>query len=640
MSRLTLLSYARSGVRANPLDGGPYEYLRPLYTLPTGVAYNSYTGLTEGDVYDPADQMDRAWWIANADTVVTVSASGGDYTLAQFQTALNDAASANDTRVVVVDSGASVSAGAYTLPVKTGEPSWTLVCCSDWWDGTWAPTGARYLDADTEAGHLFTVEGSSFSSPVIGTGSGGRDRYAFVGLRARRPMSASTDYTRAIVDLSTNGSWVDSIAELPSDHLFLWSWIDGVWKDGETIYQSRRGVSANGDRCVFANSIATGFGGTGADTQAILVVEGAGRLRVENALLEASSENFMSGGGTPNATFFPADITFRRTHFTKRQNWNPASSLHDGVAAQSKNLWELKHGARILLEACTLKNSWSDAQTGGGVLLKSAKQSDNEVSRTRPQKSRDITIRLCRVDDVGEVLSTSWWEFGVASPSTEALAACEPMHRIEWTGVLGVAGVRTEINDAVHAAIGMSRGGAYIPPDSDLVGGLRVRWSTFASADSGFRTRMMLMNAYQDMKASTIADCVFDYASANGLLRDGYIANADAQGLVEMGVTMSRCALPEAPASLRRTNAAWETSHPEQYEPSDLWGLCPTSPNPREAPTNWFADRATRDFSPHPSATWRGLAAGGRDPGVPFALLSAAIAGVSNAPSFIVEDFV
>jgi hypothetical protein len=623
--------------------GGAYAHFSPSYTLPydendNPLVYNSATGLVEGTVFDTSWHT-RAWWQANAATVKTVKASGGDYTGAQFATALSDAATANDIRVIVVDSGLVVS-GTFSPPEKSGTPEWTLVCSSDWWAGTWAPTGQRYVDVDTETAHMAELRCGHIVDPVLSFDAKNKSKWAFVGIIFRRSyqrLDNGDDAMYGIVRLRMETE-PSVVTDLPNNHIFQWCWFDGVNRSGGLFYRTVIGLYFESYKCAVLNTQITGIGNTATDTQAIGGSKGGGRLKVIDSLLEATGENFMSGGNTPNANFLPSDFEFRRVYFPKRQEWNSRSSVYYAgqtgyYAPAVKNNFEFKHGLRLLVEASVFENCWLDGQTGYGVLLKVT----NQYNTTVDHETRDCTFLHCVIKNVGTPIGTSYCEYGAGdSPFNSTLT--RPLNRFEFINCLGVSDSTTRIGAAQRRAfdIAAGLGGEEFASGADR-GPFKIRWSTFASRQSdGFGNVATVR--YEQSQQGAVMDCVIDYSGGYGIGSDNQFG-VSATALTGANVTMARNALAESPTGRWLRRADFESSFPDQYT-AGLWSTYNSGDEPRPEPSNWFADRAAGDWRPHPSASYRGLGADGRDPGCDHDLLESVTSGVANAPSFITVEFV
>ena len=89
----------------------------------------------------------------------------------------------------------------------------------------------------------------------------------------------------------------------------------------------------------------------GTDPQAILGYNGPGPFKIVNNYLEASTATIMFGGADPKIR----DIEIRRNHvFKPRRPRDPAFA---GVNWPVKNLLELKHAPRVLIEENLLENN-------------------------------------------------------------------------------------------------------------------------------------------------------------------------------------------------------------------------------------------------------------------------------------------
>lgn len=127
--------------------------------------------------------------------------------------------------------------------------------------------------------------------------------------------------------------------------------------------------------------------------------EPTGTLKIYNNFLEASGENVMFGGG--EATINPTDIEIRRNHLFKPLIWKDDEPGYvpgpNGNRYIVKNLFELKNGQRVLLEANLLENSWGGfSQTGFAILL-TPKDQYNKCPKCQVT---DVTIRFNRIRNV------------------------------------------------------------------------------------------------------------------------------------------------------------------------------------------------------------------------------------------------
>jgi hypothetical protein len=97
----------------------------------------------------------------------------------------------------------------------------------------------------------------------------------------------------------------------------------------------------------------------------------------------------MFGGADPaipNLT--PSDIEIRRNHFTRPVSWKGVWTV--------KNLFELKHAQRVLVEGNVFENHWPDAQNGFAIVWKSVNQDGGAPWSV----TRDVTFRRNRLRNV------------------------------------------------------------------------------------------------------------------------------------------------------------------------------------------------------------------------------------------------
>jgi hypothetical protein len=160
--------------------------------------------------------------------------------------------------------------------------------------------------------------------------------------------------------------------------------LDRMYVHGLANQKSRRCVALNGIHLAVINSYVSKCQSPDTDAQAIWSSYGPGPYHIENNYLEGSGENVMFGGSdSPSADMLPQDITIRRNHFSKPEEWRTSGQW------LIKNLFELKVGVRMLIEGNVFENSWSAGHTGFAMGFASMNQSG-----TAPwSQVRDITFR-------------------------------------------------------------------------------------------------------------------------------------------------------------------------------------------------------------------------------------------------------
>jgi hypothetical protein len=160
--------------------------------------------------------------------------------------------------------------------------------------------------------------------------------------------------------------------------------IDRCYIHGDPTNGQKRGIALNSASTTIVNSHLSDFGTPGQDTQAIVGWNGPGPYVIDNNYLEAAGENVMFGGADaaiPNLV--PSDITIRRNHFAKKQEWRREGRW------LVKNLFELKSARRVTVEWNLFEYNWLHGQTGSAIVLKSV----NQDGRAPWSVVEDVTLR-------------------------------------------------------------------------------------------------------------------------------------------------------------------------------------------------------------------------------------------------------
>lgn len=132
------------------------------------------------------------------------------------------------------------------------------------------------------------------------------------------------------------------------------------------------------------------------DTQAVLCTRFTKRLSIVDCLLEASGENFMSGGDDGEfADETPEDILIERCTLSKPVSWQGKAGC------TNKNLFELKNARRVVLRDCILDHSWADGQTGYAIVLSVR----NQYGRAPWSTIEDVLIEGNTISHVGAGVS-------------------------------------------------------------------------------------------------------------------------------------------------------------------------------------------------------------------------------------------
>jgi hypothetical protein len=170
------------------------------------------------------------------------------------------------------------------------------------------------------------------------------------------PATASGSGT--IIDLGDGSETQNTLASVPHDLV-----IDRCYIHGDPGRGQKRGIGLNSASTTITGSYISEIKVVGQDTQAIGGWNGPGPFKIENNYLEAAGENFMLGGAIPGIRdLVPSDVVFRRNHVTRPVDWREERWT-------VKNLFELKNGRRVLVEANIFEQNWRGAQAGYAIVL-------------------------------------------------------------------------------------------------------------------------------------------------------------------------------------------------------------------------------------------------------------------------------
>ena len=150
----------------------------------------------------------------------------------------------------------------------------------------------------------------------------------------------------------------NTLEEVPHHFIF-----DRCYIHAYPTQELKRGIALNSSDTEIINCYISDFKSRSQDSQAICGWNTPGNLRIENNYLEGSGENFMMGGSDiALQNVVPSNIVFRRNYVRKPPEWH-------GVWVV-KNLFELKIGKNVLIEANIFENCWVSGQNGTGIVLK------------------------------------------------------------------------------------------------------------------------------------------------------------------------------------------------------------------------------------------------------------------------------
>jgi hypothetical protein len=206
--------------------------------------------------------------------------------------------------------------------------------------------------------------------------------YRFTGVEIGTTSGAAMN---AIVRFGDNTSAQYSAATTANNLI-----LDRTYVHAQSTGSVRRCIMLNSASTAVIDSWVSACHSNDGDSQAIIGWNGPGPFLIQNNYLEGGHEIVMfGGGGMTTSGASPSDITLRGNNITRPSSWK-------GVW-QVKNLIELKHARRMLIEGNVIANTWQDGQVGFALVMKS----ENQNWDTPWTQTSDITIRYNRIRNVG-----------------------------------------------------------------------------------------------------------------------------------------------------------------------------------------------------------------------------------------------
>ncbi len=361
------------------------------------------------------------------------------------------------------------------------------------------------------------------------------------------------------------------LATVPHDFV-----LDRMYIHGLLLQNTRRCVGLNSGASAVIDSYLSACHENGADAQAIAGWNGPGPFKIVNNYLEASGENIMFGGADPNVpNLTPSDIEIRHNHFFKPTSWK-------GIAQHwlVKNLFELKHAQRVLVEGNLFENNWTDGQSGTAIAIKTV----NQDGACNWCVTQDVTFRYNLVRNVGGAFTVSG--------SPDNAFADIPARRLTITDNI----VHT-INTATYDGIGQ---GALLNGDvSDLV------------------------FAHNTIVDPTSAALTFGGGTNQPMIRLAFrdnIIGGGVNGMKGSGVTAGTVSLNTFAPSARFTNNVITLSSTTGYPTGNYY--------PTALASIFFSALTSFDFHLIAGSAYKEKATDGVDPGANVDAVLSAIAGV------------
>jgi hypothetical protein len=479
-----------------------------------------------------------------------------------------NAAQPGDT--ILLQAGA-VFTGNYRLPAKGGSAFITLRSAAP--DASLPPAGTRITPTYRPA--LASIR-SNANGPALRTnGAAGYWRLLFLEFAPSASNSSAN-----LVELGTTGSSQSTLATVPQ-HLV----IDRCYLHGDPAYGQRRGVALNSGDTQVLNSYFADFKGVTQDTQAIAGWNGPGPYLIENNYIEAAGENILFGGSDPNIpNLVPSNIAIRRNSITKQPAWITQTWT-------VKNLIELKNADTVVVEGNTIEHNWAAGQQGYSILLTPRNQSG-----TAPWTVvKNITIQNNVIRHVAAVFNISGYD---------DLATSQQTHDIIIRNNLIY-----DVSATYHTASQLANGWI-----AQIGAGPKAITFDHNTIDNDGKNGIHLSRGQ-----SPTGILIYDLAITNNFLRDNRYGAINGDGSTAGSPTLAMYA-PNAYVHRNAIGTAVPAAYPSDNDPMTM--------------VEWLASFVSigSNYTLVSYSPERGAATDGKDVGVDFAELNAALAGAAAPP--------
>jgi hypothetical protein len=417
VGEVTQVSGVVRDINGTPISGVPITWSTSPTTVATVASTSPTTGIVTAKgagtatLYAKADTTVRSIVITVVDTATTspsgspapsggtTGASYGSATPAALPRASVNTAYPTPVRQVRVPAGANLQSaidaaqpgdelllapgasyvGNFYLRNKGSSTAWITIR-TDLSDGAIGSPGTRMTPSRAASANLAKIMTPNIYSTITTDLTAHHWRLTGVEIGATTSVVQNT-----IVRFGESAATQNS-ASTTANNLVL----DRTYVHGQSSGSVRRCIILNSATSAVVDSWVSACHSNDGDSQAIIGWNGPGPFLIQNNYLEGGHEVVMFGGSTVTTTnMSPSDITLRGNHITRPTSWK-------GVW-QVKNLIELKHARRMLIEGNVIENTWQDAQVGFAFVMKS----ENQNYDTPWTETSDITIRYNRIRNVG-----------------------------------------------------------------------------------------------------------------------------------------------------------------------------------------------------------------------------------------------
>jgi hypothetical protein len=307
------------------------------------------------------------------------------------------------------------------------------------------PADTRVKKTDTGSMVKISVSDPAGASRCFSTDNAVK-RYRFMGLEivpADAHDGTSGNYVNDMVALGidSNGNYIATLGNLPDQIIFDRCYIHCQ----AGAKNARNGFTPNGKNIALINSIVDNIWFTsGNESHCIFLHNTEGPLLVQNTELSNASSLSLSGGvsATIDQTH-PHDLTYRR-------NYHHYDTAYRNAGYFVKNHFELKRGARALVEQCEFFQVWAEFGDQNGSSIQLTVRTEG-VSGA---KINDVTIRWNRVRGCGAAINAVGKDGSNTIDETAARLYVhdnlwDDLNRTAWTGgsARGFMGIFNKYDD-------------------------------------------------------------------------------------------------------------------------------------------------------------------------------------------------
>lgn len=336
--------------------------------------------------------IDTDFLTGGSSTVLTVSGTGSSSNIA---THMATWAAGSGKYTIIIPDSVTLLLNSISVPAPTNT-SGLYIMGQETYDGTAVAEGTRVTAATASSNNYpkITTNASDYGL-ALGTGT---KNVRFVGIEFER-VAGGASATSDLVRL-TGGS---TVATQPTNIVF-----DRCYFHGGSGLKLKNAITLNGNYCAVVECCIDDVFYAGVESHGIVFWSNAGPVKIDNNYIAAASINILIGGADPSiAGLSPSDIVIRRNHIDKDTAWV-------GQGFVEKNLIELKHAMRVLIEGNRMSHAWVDAQPGHAFRLQSSTDNPGAAPQTQ---TCDVVIRYNHISDVNEAVNISahgWNGSGVA----------------------------------------------------------------------------------------------------------------------------------------------------------------------------------------------------------------------------------